>query len=117
MLDSLKPRFITGLQEAPPNNALQLTGRTRRLPRPQIRSPAAPQAAYGGRATGGHARQGAAGPGVVRARWPNVDHAKPAPRGHAAQTEGSSGKIVMQKLTERVANLGIETHFNARVDV
>jgi hypothetical protein len=67
--------------------------------------------AHGVSRSGRHrGKRGSAGTGFA-------ESAAQAPRGHAAQTQGSSGKIVIQKLTERVANLGIETHFNTRVDV
>lgn len=50
------------------------------------------------------------------AAWPFCEQAKPAPRGHAAQKKGmGAGKIIMERLAERVAELPlIQTDFNAR---
>ncbi len=51
------------------------------------------------------------------AAWPFCEKAKPAPRGHAAQKKGmGAGKVVMDKLAERVAaQANIEVQFNSRV--
>jgi len=50
------------------------------------------------------------------AAWPFAQQAKPAPRGHAAQMEGwGAGKLIMEKLTARVMQLGVEAHFSSRV--
>jgi 3-oxo-5alpha-steroid 4-dehydrogenase len=48
--------------------------------------------------------------------WPFAQQARPAPRGHAAQMEGwGAGKLIMEKLSARVMQLGIEVHFSSRV--
>lgn len=48
--------------------------------------------------------------------WPFCTQAKPAPRGHAAQKKGmGAGKVVMEKLAERVGELAdIRVDYNAR---
>lgn len=47
--------------------------------------------------------------------WPFAERARPAPRGHAAQLVGmGAGRVIMEKLTERVNALGIQTRYSAR---
>lgn len=50
------------------------------------------------------------------AAWPFNQHARPAPRGHAAQLKGSgAGRLVMEQLAARIAQQkNIEVHFNSR---
>lgn len=47
--------------------------------------------------------------------WPFSAQAKPCPRGHTPQMEGpGGGKYLMDVLTERVNQLGVEVHYNSR---
>ncbi len=47
--------------------------------------------------------------------WPFAQRARPAPRGHTAQLVGmGAGRLIMEKLTERVNSLGIDTRYDAR---
>lgn len=49
------------------------------------------------------------------AAWPFREHARPAPRGHTPQFVGQgAGKLIMEKLTERVEALGADVHYNTR---
>lgn len=49
------------------------------------------------------------------AAWPFAQAAKPAPRGHAPAMEGwGAGKLLMEKLAERAAALGVDIHYNSR---
>lgn len=51
------------------------------------------------------------------AAWPFADKARPAPRGHSVQSmgAGTGGRLIMDRLAERVAGLGVEVHFSTRV--
>lgn len=48
--------------------------------------------------------------------WPFSEVAKPCPRGHTPQSwgMGTAGRYIMDKLTERVAALGVDMRFNTR---
>jgi succinate dehydrogenase/fumarate reductase flavoprotein subunit len=47
--------------------------------------------------------------------WPFVEQAKPCPRGHTPQWMGmGGGRYLMDVLTQRVTEAGVDVHFNAR---
>jgi succinate dehydrogenase/fumarate reductase flavoprotein subunit len=47
--------------------------------------------------------------------WPFAEQAKPCPRGHTPQMEGpGGGKYLMEVLTARVNELGVDVHYNTR---
>lgn len=47
--------------------------------------------------------------------WPEMNHCKPAPRGHAVQKVGmGGGQILMEQLEKAVAAAGVNVHFDTR---
>lgn len=47
--------------------------------------------------------------------WPFSEHAKPCPRAHSVQVEGSGGGLLMKILISNVEKRGIPVHYEARV--